>query len=125
MILDTCALLWLASGDSQLSQHARELIGQSRQVSVSAITAFELAQKYRKKKLSLPTPPAEWFHAIIKHHDLTVLDLSASICFLATELPPIHNDPFDRLIIATARSHQMTVISSDSIFNEYDLTVIS
>lgn len=125
MILDTCALLWLASGDRQLSEHARELISQSREVAVSSITAFELGQKYRKGKLSLPTPPAEWFKAIIQHHGLTVFDLSAPICFSASELPPIHNDPFDRLIIATARTHQMPVITADSIFNQYDLTVIS
>ena len=125
MILDTCALLWLASGDRQLSEHARELIHQSKEVSVTSISAFELGQKYQRGKLSLPTPPSEWFKAIIQHHGLTVFDLSASICFAATELPPIHNDPFDRLIIATARSQQMPVITTDSIFNQYDLTVIA
>lgn len=125
MILDTCALLWLATGDLRLSESSRKLIENATIVGVSAISAFEIGQKHRKGSLRLPAPPSEWFHTIIHHHELAVIDLSADICLRATELPEIHRDPFDRLIIATAMSLGRPVITTDSVFEQYGIETIS
>lgn len=125
MILDTCALLWLASGDPQLNASIRGLIEAAPNVGVSSISAFEIGQKYQKGKLRLTTRPTEWFETIIEHHQLSVIDLSAEICLLATELPEIHKDPFDRLIIATAMNAARPVVTNDSIFNQYGIETIS
>jgi PIN domain nuclease of toxin-antitoxin system len=69
--------------------------------------------------------PKVWFERAITQHNLTVIDLSAEICLRATELPDIHKDPFDRLIIATAMSRGTPVITGDSIFAKYGITTIS
>ena len=124
MILDTCALLWLASGDPRLSDSTRERIATAPNVEVSAISAFELGQKYNQGKLKLPTSPSKWFPSITDHYDITVEALSAEICLLATELPEIHKDPFDRLIIATAMTKGTPVITRDSIFERYGIEII-
>jgi PIN domain nuclease of toxin-antitoxin system len=56
MLLDTCALLWLAEGGQKLSRQARDRIEDTPVVFVSAISAFEIAAKCRSGKLKLPVP---------------------------------------------------------------------
>ena len=125
MILDTCALLWLASGDKKLSRAALKEINEAAAVYVSAISGFEVAIKVARGKLKLPHPPHDWFEKIIEHHGLTVLPLELNVCIAAAELPRIHDDPCDRFIIATAKLNDLTVVTADEQFEEYGLTVLS
>src|SRR6266702_3259179 len=113
MILDTCALLWLAAGDKKLSRAAVKRIDESPAVYVSAISGFEIAIKVAKRKLTLPLRPQDWFVRVIEHHDLTVLPLTLHICIAAVELPPLHDDPCDRFIIAAAQLNDLTVVTAD------------
>ena len=124
MILDTCALLWLASGDKQLSRAALKGINDAPVVYVSAISGFEIAIKMAKGKLVLPHPPQEWFEKVVAHHGLAVLPLELEVCIAAAQLPPIHNDPCDRFILATAKLHDLTVVTTDTQFEKYGVTVI-
>ena len=124
MILDTCALLWLAVGDKNLSRDALKRINESPAVYVSAISGFEIGLKVAKKKLQLPLSSKDWFERVVEHHSLTILPLSLEICVAATELPAIHNDPCDRFIIATARLNDLIVVTADEDFEKYGITVI-
>jgi len=125
MILDTCALLWLAQGGGRLSASARKSIGSEPVVYVSAITGFEIGIKCRKGKLELPARPSDWFETVLAHHDIQVLPLDLPACIRATELPAIHADPCDRLIIAAAEHHRMPVVTADPIFQQYGIEVLS
>ena len=125
MILDTCALLWLASGEKKISRATLKQINEASAVYVSAISGFEIAIKASREKLKLPYAPQEWFEKIIEHHGLTVLPLELNICIAAAELPPIHNDPCDRFIIATAKLNDLAVVTTDENFEKYGLTVLS
>jgi len=124
MLLDTCALLWLAEGAKDLNVAARRQIESSRVVYVSAISAFEIGLKHRAGKLSLPVPPGEWFERITEHHGLSVLPLDWKVCVAATELPPLHKDPCDRFIIATAKLRRLRVVTADPRFRDYGVEVI-
>ena len=124
MILDTCALLWLASGDKKLSRSALKEINSASAVYVSAISGFEIAIKVAKGKLKLPHAPQEWFEKVVEHHGLTVLPLELNVCIAAAELPRIHDDPCDRFIIATAKLNDLTVVTADEQFEKYGLTVL-
>ena len=124
MILDTCALLWLASGDKKLSRAALKEIDEAPAVYVSAISGFEIAIKSAKGKLKLPNPPQEWFEKVVEHHGLAVLPLDLHGCIAAAQLPPVHNDPCDRFIIATAKLHDLTVVTTDERFEKYGVAVI-
>ena len=125
MILDTCALIWLATGDTRLSERAREHIAHSVTVSVSAITAFEIGVKYAKGKLRLPSAPSIWFETALKLHDVSVCPIDHLTALRATELPPIHADPCDRLIIATAQLLGQPIITTDTKFTRYEVTTIA
>ena len=124
MILDTCVLLWLASGNKKLSRAALKEINAAPAVYVSAISGFEIAIKVAKGKLKLPHPPQEWFEKVVEHHGLTILPLELNVCIAAAKLPPIHNDPCDRFIIAAAKLHGLTVVTTDEQFEKYGVTVI-
>jgi PIN domain nuclease of toxin-antitoxin system len=124
MILDTCALLWLASGDKRISRSVLKEINAAAAVYVSAISGFEIAIKIAKGKLKLPRPPQEWFEKAAEHHGLAILPLELNVCITAAQLPPLHNDPCDRFIIAAAKLHGLTVVTSDDQFEKYGVTVL-
>lgn len=124
MLLDTCALLWLAQGSDQLSREARERIDSAPGVHVSAITGFEIGVKSRAGKLGLPAVVSEWLKVVLEHHDIEVVPLDLQICVAATELPLVHRDPCDRLIVATARTYGWPVVTADPRFSSYGVEVI-
>ena len=124
MILDTCALLWLASGAGRLSPSALKRINEAPAVYVSSISGFEIALKVARGKLELPCAPKEWFKRVIQHHSLSLLPLDLEVCITAAELPPVHSDPCDRFIIATAKLHELTVVTADPRFGEYGIDVV-
>jgi PIN domain nuclease of toxin-antitoxin system len=124
MILDTCALLWLAAGGRKLSRAALKEINEAPAVYVSAISGFEITLKTCTGKLELSHPVEEWFGRVAEHHGLTILPLGLDVCIAAAKLPPIHDDPFDRFIIAAAKLNDLTVVTADEQFGKYDVTVI-
>lgn len=124
VILDTCALLWLAAGGKKLSRPTLREINEAPAVYVSAISGFEIALKTARGKLKLPLPAREWFEKVAAHHGLVVLPLELDVCIQAAQLPPIHDDPCGRFIIATARLNNLAVVTADEQFAKYGLTVL-
>ena len=124
MILDTCALLWLAGGSKKLSRAALKEINAASAVYVSAISGFEISLKVGAGKLELSHPVEEWFKRVAEHHGLSILPLDLEICIANAKLPPIHDDPFDRFIIATAKLNDLSVVTADERFEEYGLTAL-
>lgn len=125
MILDTCALLWLAQGGGELSAVALAQIEATPIVHVLAISGFEVALKYRQNKLTLPYAPAKWFSMAMEHHQLSEYPISMTIAIRAAQLPPLHRDPCDRFIIAAALENHWPVITTDSQIAAYGVTIIS
>ena len=125
MMLDTCALLWLAQGGGELSEAALQRLDAAPVVYISAISGFEIGIKVQKGKLQLPARPADWFAAVLAHHNIEVLPLDLAVCIRSTELPAIHADPCDRMIIAAAQIHHFPVVTTDPIFLRYGIEMIS
>jgi PIN domain nuclease of toxin-antitoxin system len=120
ILLDTCALLWLVMEPTRLSSRAKTLISTHHaELAVSAISAFEIALKAGKKKLALPLPPNDWWPVALSHHGIVSIAVSDEIALASAALPPHHNDPADRMIIATAQLHRAPVITSDALFQHY------
>jgi len=124
MMLDTCGLLWLAGDQKKLSHSTLKEINEAPAVYVSAISGFEIALKAAKGKLTLPLPPQAWFEQVVEHHGLAVIPLELQICIAAAQLPPIHDDPCDRFIIATAKLNNLAVVTTDEHFAEYGVKVL-
>jgi PIN domain nuclease of toxin-antitoxin system len=119
MLLDTCALLWLAEGGGKLSRKTLREIQNAPELCVSSISGFEITLKEANGKLQLPAAVPVWFETVLNNHGLTVLAPDLPVCIKAGQLPAIHFDPFDRLIIATALVHDFPVITTDERFAAY------
>jgi PIN domain nuclease of toxin-antitoxin system len=120
ILLDTCTLLWLALEPGRLSSLARSLLEDPTQlVWVSAVSGFEVGQKHAKGKIELQLPPEEWIARAIESHHLKPLDLDIRSAVQAAALPPLHNDPFDRLLIAAALQHSLTLLTPDQKIHAY------
>lgn len=120
ILLDTCTLLWLAIEPDQLSEPARlALRKHSDRLYVSAISAFEIGQKHARGKLKLNLPPKRWFGRALELHGLNELSLDSNILLTATALPDRHRDPFDRILIASAKCHKMTLLTPDPLIRSY------
>jgi len=87
--------------------------------------AEKQVQRDRSGKLKLPVPPAEWFQGVVDYHGLAVESLDWDVCTAAVELPPVHRDPCDRFIIATAKKRHLPVVTGDAVFSSYGIEVVS
>jgi PIN domain nuclease of toxin-antitoxin system len=126
MILDTCALLWLAEGSThRISTSTLNAINNAKNVYISAISGFEICIKVKSGKLRLPLEPQPWLDVVLKFHDIEVIPLSIDVCMFAAGLPAIHKDPCDRFIIATALTHALPVVTADNNFAGYGVEVLS
>lgn len=124
LILDTCGLIWLVNGGGELSKKTLNKIQKAELVYVSSATAIEIGCKHALGKLELPLKsPFEWYTQALSQHDLIEIPIDGEIGFHSSSLPLIHRDPADRLIIATSQLKNIPVVTHDSRFKEYGVTV--
>jgi len=124
VILDTCALLWLAEGSRKISRATYRRLQESPVLLVPSVTGFEVARKVYDGELDLPLPPDEWFDQVIREHGLTELPLDVKTAIRSAGLPMIHADPIDRFIIAAAKIRECEVVTSDERYPEYGITTL-
>jgi PIN domain nuclease of toxin-antitoxin system len=116
LILDTHIVLWIVSNSKSLTRDIRRQIESADELYFSTASHWECAIKQATGKLQVDLDALE--DAIA---DLSIrnLDITAAHIRQLRRLPPLHKDPFDRIIFAQARSEGMRLISVDAIFNEY------
>jgi len=126
LLLDTHAFVWLASDTSRLSGTAKEIIQtECESLFVSGISGLEIALAAKRNRLILPVEPDVFIRKATVQHGVRHIPVTSEIGCLSASLPDIHDDPFDRLIIATAMFHGMSILSEDTTFQQYpDIDVI-
>jgi PIN domain nuclease of toxin-antitoxin system len=117
VLLDTCAVVALAVGD--LPEAAASALRRAPEAYVSIVTAWEVAIKAAAGKLRLTEPPVQWFLGLIERYDLREVPLDAGIACAAATLPPLHRDPFDRVIVALAEARGVPILTSDDNIRQY------
>ena len=125
ILLDTCAIIRLASGAGELSKAAMDEIARASLAYVSPISLWEIALKVKSGNLVLTGEPETFFTDAVENYDLTVLPLSLEVMAKSVNLPEIHKDPADRFIIATALIHQLPVLTGDKRFPLYGVKTLS
>lgn len=121
VLLDTCALLWLAADKRKLSAAAKQAIQEnSGELFVSSLSAFEVAIKVKKGKLDLPMAAADWFEQALEHHGIREIPVDSAVALASVALPSLHNDPCDRFIVATSIAKSMPVITCDRLVAQYE-----
>jgi len=120
LLLDTHTLLWWLDGDQRLPESSRFAIGEaSNQVFVSAASAWEIATKVRIGKLSGAVEVADRFSEIIAEQAFASLSITVEHARRAGLLPGDHRDPFDRMLIAQSQIERLTLVSNETLFDQF------
>lgn len=122
VLLDTHALLWWALDDERLSTRGREVIADAETtVYVSAASAWEIATKVRLGKLPGAGHFAAELGAYLARQGFEELPITLQHGQRAGSLPGPHRDPFDRMLIAQAQAENLTILSTETIFDRYGI----
>ncbi|HZF01490.1 MAG TPA: type II toxin-antitoxin system VapC family toxin [Methylomirabilota bacterium] len=114
---DTHALIWAMEDDPQLSGVARILAAQRSQNAICGISLWEVACLTDKKRIKLSIPLAHWMNKVIER--LPVLNITGDIAARCYALGKFHGDPADRIIVATALVHRLTIITKDGKISKH------
>ena len=125
VLLDTHAFLWWNLGSPQLSVKAHDVIaGGQAEVYVSAATAWELAIKTHKGRMTLPMLPEDYIRERMAYYRFIALPILISHACRTFSLPDYHADPFDRLLIAQCLVEDIALLSADELLKSYQVEVI-
>ena len=126
VLLDTQCWLWMTLAPERFSARARKLVeARDTLMYLSAASAWEIAIKHALGKLRLPEPPTTYVPTRVAALGVQPLAIEHSHALRVAELPPHHRDPFDRLLIAQAQIDDLSILTSDSLFDVYDVTTIA
>lgn len=125
VLLDTHTFLWWNMDAPQLSKQVREIIADGRNdIFFSAASGWEIAIKYARGRLELPEPPDVYVSQRLVLHRFTPLSIQMSHVLHVHNLPDIHRDPFDRLLVAQSQMENLPLLTADEHMVQYDVTVI-
>lgn len=118
LLLDTHTLIWALEDNPRLSTASREaIVNPDNIVFVSAVSVWEISIKKALGKLEAPDTLLEEIERI----RFTPLEITLAHGDRAGKLPPIHPDPFDRMLIAQAQSEQLTLVTRDLEIQKYQV----
>ena len=117
IVLDTHAWVWFVSNPELLSTKARKAVDtamEHKEIYISSISVWEVALLAAKKRLRLTLNVVDWIARSEKLPFFQFIPVDNSIAITSTSLPePLHHDPADRIIIATAISLDIPVVTKD------------
>ena len=122
LLLDTCAMIFIANGTSITAQVEADISEAAfdGRLHVSPMSAWEIGVAVSKNRLKLPLAPLEFFNRFLDRLDARLSAVSAEILINSSSLPgEFHKDPMDRILIASARLFDMVLVTRDEPILEY------
>jgi PIN domain nuclease of toxin-antitoxin system len=125
ILLDTCTFLWIASDDPALSPAARRAFqSPDNDVYLSAVSTWEIAVKHAMGRLPLPEPPETYIPHLRGAHGIDPLPLDEESTLHLVRLPPLHRDPFDRMLVCQAIVAGMVLLTPDEAVVQYPVRFV-
>ncbi|HSX20906.1 MAG TPA: type II toxin-antitoxin system VapC family toxin [Gammaproteobacteria bacterium] len=120
-LLDTHILLWWLTTPEKLSIKAKNIIADiDNQIFVSSVSMWEMAIKSEIGKLNIP----QNLLATLRNERLQILQLAAEEALAVADLPKIHNDPFDRMLVVQAKFNDLVFVTRDPQILEYPIICV-
>ncbi|MCC5618592.1 type II toxin-antitoxin system VapC family toxin [Nostoc sp. CHAB 5836] len=121
IILDTHILVWWVDDNSRLTTKYREYIEeyQSQGLGISIVSCWEVAKLVEKKRLVFSCSVNEWLETALAYPGVQLLNLTLPIVVDSTQLSGFHSDPFDQIIVATARNYGCPMLTVDAKILNY------
>lgn len=125
LLLDTHAFLWFIEGSLNLSSKARDLIeDQNNQRYLSIASLWEMSIKVSIGKLDIGMTFAELVQHEVYDNAIELLEIHPQHLDALAQLPFHHKDPFDRLLIAQSLAESMPIVTRDSAFRNYSVSLL-
>ena len=118
-LLDTCVFIWYLEDSPRLSERAREIISNEKQLYLSLTSLWEIAIKKTINKIDIEESTAELVR-ICEEDGIILLPIESRYFDTIQTLPYIHGDPFDRLIMAVAIDNNLDLLTDDENIQKYD-----
>ena len=121
LLLDTQVLVWLGTGDPRLSSKVSDAITDPDVASfVSAVTAWEYVDLHGRGRFPGGAP----FDEILRQFALDVLEAPPELWTVCASLPDLHRDPVDRMLVAHAKLHELTIATADTMIRRYPVRTL-
>ena len=121
LLIDTHILVWIVLNDRRLTAAQRNALSDpENDIVLSAVNAYELAHLQQLRRI----PIEESIEVLQELVGFELADLPSDVWRHAEELPDIHRDPLDRLLVAHALSDGMTVVTADESIRRYPVPVL-
>lgn len=125
ILADTHVFLRNIAGDARMPATFRAaILDPSNEVLLSAASVWEAVIKHSLGKLPLPAAPAEYLPRQRVAHRIAELPIDESAMIQLASLPPIHRDPFDRILIAQSLQHGLTLATVDPVMRTYGVRLL-
>ncbi len=124
-LLDTAVFLWSVDAQQQLGAAAKEALeSRAEEVFLSPVVSWEIVVKIARGKLTLARTAGETLDLAFARFGLRPLPITHAHSLALGVLPPVHNDPFDRMLVAQARSEGMTLMTADAVLRQYPVEIL-
>ena len=125
VLLDTFPFVWLVSEPTKLSRKATDVLSdESNEFFLSDTSVLELCLKYNEGSLDMPQAPRDWVENQRELWRIKALPLRREAAYRLSELPYHHDDAIDRLLVATALSEGLALLTHDENLCNYPVTTI-
>ncbi len=119
VLLDTHAFLWAELEAEKISTNAAHAINQSSKRYVSIASIWEMQIKFMLGKLPIVTSVLDIVERSVRQGNVELLPITQDHIYALADLPPIHGDPFDRMLIAQAQHEGLTLVTADEKIANY------
>jgi PIN domain nuclease of toxin-antitoxin system len=124
-LLDTSVFLLGLWSLEKMNERAREILtGGSKELYLSAASAWEIAIKSAAGRLNLPEPAGRYVPGRVALLGLQSLPITQAHALSVSELPLHHHDPFDRVLVAQARAEKMVLMTTDHVLSKYQVQTL-
>ena len=124
-LLDTCTFLWWSLDPELLPDKILKIIGEQRnQIYLSSASCWEIVIKYNINRLEIPVSPDRFILEEIQENSFSILPITPPHVFELLNLPDIHNDPFDRILIAQSNNERLSLLTNDNIIKRYKVHAV-
>jgi len=124
LLLDTHVFLWLLAEPERLGRQLRTVEDPANDLLLSAASSWEIAIKVRLGRLDLPNSPARYVPDRMRAIGAEPLAVEHGHALAVAELPMLHRDPFDRILVAQARHLRLRIVTADADIARYDVETI-
>jgi PIN domain nuclease of toxin-antitoxin system len=124
-LLDTAVLLWSVDDLQKLNARTKQILeNRGEELFLSPVVSWEIVIKVTRGKLTLARTVSETLNLAFAKFGMQSLPITHAHSLTLGELPSVHNDPFDRMLVAQAKNEGMILVTSDAILEKYPVEIL-